>query len=543
MPSADPHHHASPAHVDPDPNLPSTLVDSEVPTRITNRPGSPTSLSNTVHSERLNEKRPNDGAPTQNEPDGQPGDPNTIVGNPRNWPIKQKWAAALTVSAFTFISPVSSSMVAPAASQIASAFNITDQFQINLTISIFVLAYAFGPLILGPLCEIFGRCHVLRACNLFFFAWNLACGFAQSEAQLILFRFLAGIGGSAPLAVIRSLGGAVLGDMWTPEERGKSIVIYSLAPLLGPVVGPIAGGWIAERSTWRWVFWSTSIAAFLVQLLGLWTLQETYAPVLLDRKAKEIRAKLDAEGGGAGKEVRTIFRKTAERDYKQLFFVSICRPFIMSAQEPIIQLLGAYLAFVYGVIYLVLTTIPPIFTEIYHENAGIIGLQYISLGIGLTVASQFNARLLDIVYRRLKAKNGGVGEPEFRLPCIFPGTILLPVGLLIAGWGAQARTHWIVPDIGFALIGAGIVLTFQGMQMYVIDAFIQYAASALAAVSFLRSIAGFGFPLFAPAMYARLGYGVGNTILAAIALVIGCPAIWLFWIYGKKIRGVSKHAK
>ncbi|PIL26869.1 MFS general substrate transporter [Ganoderma sinense ZZ0214-1] len=539
---------ASPAHT-VDVQAPPTLIpshsdSSELPT--TNRPGSPTSLSNTVHSEGLNNKRQNDAAATKTEPEVQ--DSNTVVvgwdgpddpSNPRNWTTKQKWGAALTVSAFTFILPVSSSMVAPAASQVASAFHITDQFQVNLTISIFVLAYGFGPLFLGPLCEIFGRATILRACNLFFVVWNLACGFAQSEAQLIVFRFLAGIGGSAPLAA----GGAVLGDMWAPEERGKSVVIYSLAPLLGPVVGPIAGGWIAEKSTWRWVFWSTSIAAFLVQLLGLWTLKETYTPVLLDRKAKAIRAKLDTEGGGSGKEVRTIFQKTAKRDYKQFFFVSICRPFIMSAQEPIIQLLGAYLAFVYGVIYLVLTTIPPIFTDIYHENAGIVGLQYVSLGMGLTIASQFNARMLDIVYRQLKAKNGGAGEPEFRLPCIFPGTILLPVGLLIAGWGAQAHTHWIVPDIGFALIGAGSVLTFQGMQMYVIDAFSQYAASALAAVSFLRSMAGFGFPLFAPAMYDRLGYGVGNTVLAAIALVIGCPAIWLFWIYGKKIRGASKHAK
>ncbi|KAM5542678.1 hypothetical protein V8D89_003639 [Ganoderma adspersum] len=549
MPSIDSHSQAqspAPDSFDTDsPAPPSSPTLAQAPT--SQRPRSATSSSNGAYSEshgRTNEKGSDFGVAAKSES----RDANVIVvdwdgpddpANPRNWKIQQKWAEALTVSAFTFISPVSSSMVAPAATQIASTFNITDQFQVNLTISIFVLAYAFGPLILGPLCEIFGRSKVLRACNLFFFAWNLACGFAQSEGQLIAFRFLAGIGGSAPLAA----GGAVLGDMWPPEERGKSVVIYSLAPLLGPVVGPIAGGWIAKRSTWRWVFWSTSIVAFIVQLVGLWTLKETYAPVLLDRKAKGILAKLDAEGGGSGKEVRTIYQKTAKRDYKQLLFVSICRPFIMSAQEPIIQLLGAYLAFVYGVIYLVLTTIPPIFTEIYHENAGIIGLQYISLGAGLTIASQFNARLLDIVYRRLKAKNGGVGEPEFRLPCIFPGTILLPIGLLIAGWGAQKHTHWIVPDIGFALIGAGIVLTFQGMQMYVIDAFSQYSASALAAVSFLRSIAGFGFPLFAPAMYKKLGYGVGNTILAAIAFAIGCPAIWIFWAYGKKIRGTSKHAK
>ena len=75
-------------------------------------------------------------------------------------------------------------------------------------------------------------------------------------------------------------GGAVMGDMWSPEERGQAVAIYSLAPLLGPVVGPIAGGWIAEKSTWRWVFWSTSIAAFVIQIVGLWTLQESMYPMI-----------------------------------------------------------------------------------------------------------------------------------------------------------------------------------------------------------------------------------------------------------------------
>ena len=70
-------------------------------------------------------------------------------------------------------------------------------------------------------------------------------------------------------------GGAALGDMWTPEQRGQAIAIYSLAPLLGPVVGPIAGGWIAERSTWRWVFWATSIVAVVIQALGLLFLKES----------------------------------------------------------------------------------------------------------------------------------------------------------------------------------------------------------------------------------------------------------------------------
>jgi hypothetical protein len=87
-------------------------------------------------------------------------------------------------------------------------------------------------------------------------------------------------------------------------------------------------------------------------------------------------------------------------------------------------------------------------------------------------------------------------------------------------------------------------VAFQSIQTYVIDSFALHAASgvisfspslaffahapliivALAAVAFLRSLAGFGFPLFAPTMYNALGYGKGDTVLASVAIVIGCPA-------------------
>lgn len=63
---------------------------------------------------------------------------------------------------------------------------------------------------------------------------------------------------------------------------------------------------------------------------------------------------------------------------------------------------------------------------------------------------------------------------------------------------------------------------------------------ALAAVSCFRSLAGFGFPLFAPYMYKALGYGKGDTILAALCLGVGCPALILFYIYGERIRSMSK---
>ncbi len=78
---------------------------------------------------------------------------------------------------------------------------------------------------------------------------NTASGFAHSKNELIAFRFLAGLGGSAPLAI----GGGVIGDLFDAEHRVQAIAIYSLAPLLGPVIGPVIGAWIAEKSTWHWV--------------------------------------------------------------------------------------------------------------------------------------------------------------------------------------------------------------------------------------------------------------------------------------------------
>ncbi|KAF9472904.1 MFS general substrate transporter [Pholiota conissans] len=390
---------------------------------------------------------------------------------------------------------------------------------------------------MGPFSEIYGRSRVLQLSNLFYLAWNLGCGFAHNTTELILFRFLSGLGGSASLSV----GGGVLGDVWRPEERGRAMAIYSLAPVLGPVLGPVCGGWIAERSTWRWVFWSTSIVDVLIQVSGLFFLKETFAPILLEDKAKIIREKFDAEKG-KHRRVLTVYESSGHRSWQRLFRKALIRPFQMFAQEHIIQLLGIYVAFVYGIFYLFLTTMPTIFREIYHEGVGIGGLNYIALGLGLSIASQTNARVVDKIYIYFKKKNGGVGEPEFRLPSVFPGTILVPFGLLLAGWSAQQKLHWILTDIGIACIGAGLILVLQATQTYIVDAFTLHAASALAAFSFFRFIAGFGFPLFAPAMFAKLGYGKGDTILACLAIGLGCPAPVLLWKYGKRIRASSKYA-
>ncbi len=87
-----------------------------------------------------------------------------------------------------------------------------------------------------------------------------------------------------------------------------------------------------------------------------------------------------------------------------------------------------------------------------------------------------------------------------------------------------------------------MIIGFQCIQAYLVDSYTMYAASAIGAVTVLRSSTGFGFPLFAPYMYSALDYGWGNSLLGFIAVGIGLPAPVQLWMFGKKLRERSPFA-
>lgn len=315
------------------------------------------------------------------------------------------------------------------------------------------------------------------------------------------------------------------------------MAIYSLAPLLGPAIGPIAGGFVSENTTWRWIFHATSIADGVIQIAGLFLLQETYGPALLQRKAKKLRKETQDPSW------HTEFDHP-ERSLTKTLSVSLRRPFILIATQPIVQALSVFMAYIYGLMYLMLASFPTLFTspDYYNESVGIGGLNYISLGVGFFMGAQITARLNDRIYKKLSARNNGTGLPEFRTPLLFLGSILLPVGLFIYGWTAEYKVHWIAPDIGATIFCVAAIMSFQCIQVYLVDTYTRYAASALAAAVLLRSLAGFGFPLFAPYMFNALRYGWGNSLMAFVAIAVGCPAPLLLWKYGAKLRKMSPFA-
>ena len=125
--------------------------------------------------------------------------------------------------------------MAPALESIGSDLQITSAAERQLVLSIFLLAYAIGPFVMSPCSEVWGRVPVIRCGNTVFILFTSLCGIATSQGQIIAFRFLAGLGGSASVG----MGSGVLTDCWRPEERGKGIAVYQLTQVLGPAVGPI----------------------------------------------------------------------------------------------------------------------------------------------------------------------------------------------------------------------------------------------------------------------------------------------------------------
>ncbi|KAJ5716759.1 MFS transporter [Penicillium malachiteum] len=439
--------------------------------------------------------------------------------NPRNWSSGNKLFHVLLVSGFTLYSNLAAVMFAPAAQDVAKEFGINNSIVESLTVTIYLLGFCLGPLVLSSLSETYGRLVVYHICNVIYIGLTVGCAPSPSTGMFMEFRFLCGIAASSPMAI----GGGTIADLYVEAERGKAMVIFGMGPLLGPVIGPVIGGFVSQDIGWRWTFWLILILSSTIFLISVVLLRETYEPTLLTRKA----ARLYKETGNAKLYARTFknLRTT------QILRRSIMRPTKMIFLSPIVLLISTYCAFMFGLLYLLFTTFPDVFEETYGWGPGISGLAYLGLGIGMIFSIALFGLLSD---KLLKQPRGGtVARPELRLILMMWCSPLVPVGFIWYGWSAKFHTHWIVPIFGTGLIGISAFLIMMPRQLYLVDSFgAEGSASALAGNTVMRSLFAALLPLAGPDMYARLGLGWGNTLLGFIALVF-VPVPWLFFKYGE----------
>ena len=140
-------------------------------------------------------------------------------------------------------------------------------------------------------------------------------------------------------------------------------------------------------------------------------------------------------------------------------------------------------------------------------------------------------------YNKKLAANGGMPIPEWRLPEVIAGGISFSIGLFWFGWsGNYPSVHWIVPTLSGLMTGFGIMSIFLQSLNYLVDAYLMFAASAIAANTFLRSLCGAGFPLFARQMFQGMSINWAATLLGCVAAIAVPVPVWFYLRGGKNYR-------
>lgn len=255
--------------------------------------------------------------------------------NPRNWPLWYKSLGIFAISFATLGVVMYSTSYTSGMGAMGEEFGVHSETIVTLGVTAYLFGLAVGSLLLAPIAETYGRKPVYTICMFIFTILAVPAALAQDIQSIIVVRFFAAIFGSAMIA---NAPGSIA-DLIADEHRATAFSVWSIGPMNGPVVGPVIGGFVTQQLGWRWTNWITMIWAGTA-LVGLVLFQETYAPALLQKKAKKIRHEEDDERYWSRYDVRVGF--------VELMKINLSRPFVMAATEPICIFWNVYISLIYG---------------------------------------------------------------------------------------------------------------------------------------------------------------------------------------------------
>lgn len=446
--------------------------------------------------------------------------------DPIKWPLKRKFINCIATLCSPLTVQFGSAFLADSLPHISKLYGVNN-IVATLATSLFIFGFAAGPVIWGPLSELYGRRPILLLSAFGYICFAFAAATSKDIQTLMLTRFFCGFIGGASAVVAPSS----MADLFIRKDRGKSVIAFGMIIFCGPMISPIMAGFLAEdkRLSWRWPLYLTGFGITLAFTIMVFFMKETHSPTILVKKAELIRRKTGNKAVHAAHEEVSL-------SVSEIIRYNILRPLKMLITEPILFLMSLYNSFMYGIMYLLLTAIPIAFKGNYKFSTGISNLPYIATIVGVLMGG------LILLYFDIRLSKKAIVIPEDRIPPMFIGSFLFPLGMFWFGWTADypEKIHWIVPAIGTAFLGAGLVTIFLPCLTYILDAYISVSASALALNAFLRSSFGGAFPLFAKVMFKALSLKWGTTLLGGFSILL-IPVPFIFFRYGERIRSKTKY--
>ncbi|GIC92241.1 MFS transporter [Aspergillus udagawae] len=453
---------------------------------------------------------------------------------PRNWPMLAKTVVMIDVMLLNFSFYAASAIFTPSIPKIEEVFDATNA-EGTLGLSLFVIAYGIGPLILSPLSSMpsIGRTPVYVLGSLAFCLFNIGTALARNLQTILILRFCGGLVGSAPISV----GGATLMEVYDPGQIPYVIALYAVSGVCGPILGPILGTLVLERwKTWTATLWLLSGVTALTTVFIFFCLPETLNANILLRRAQRLRRQTGNSAYRSQAELNTPEANFALRIMKQTI-----DDFKLSCMDPVILFVNMHTMLIYGVLYLWFEFFPFVFDGIYHFTAIQQGLAFFGILVGAVVSVIAYMLWLYFSYQPRVAKPESIVEPEARLVPGQVGAICIPICLFLFAWTSRESIHWIVPIIATAFFAPGFYLTFQSILNYLGESYPRYVASVFAGNTFFRSSFGGALPLAAPQMLKSLGIGWSSSMLGFISVAM-VPLPFILERYGKRLRSWSKYA-
>jgi multidrug resistance protein len=478
----------------------------------------------------------------------------TVYDSPVMWSSRRKWIITWTSCIATVFAGFSAGSYSSGFKQMAAEWRVSDT-ALFVGLTVFTFGVGIAPMVLAPFSEINGRKPVFVVAGVLFVAFHLCCALTRTYWGMVTSRFLEGCASS----VFSTVVAGVVSDIYLANERNTAMAMFSGAALFGSGLGPLVSGFIARRTTWRWIFYAQAISCGLLLVSMVIVFHETRGSVLLSRKAKVLNQWYEAlehrgynlvllyENEGYRPQdhihrVRWKVKHDEERgSISQMIKISVCRPIHLLCTEPIVFFFSLWVSFSWAVLYATFAAIPLVFRESYGFDVKQCGAVFGAMCVA-SILSTVLSILQDKCIRQYLARTSSSWKPERHLYVSCVQSLLLPIGCFWFGWTSSPSNALILPVLGIGCATMGIFSIYLAVFNYLAEIYEDYASSALAVQGFCRNLLGGIFPLVIPAMFRNLTFHGAGSLLGGLGVLLTLVP-WVLVAFGPRIRAKSRFAR
>ncbi|KAL6230898.1 hypothetical protein BDW75DRAFT_248257 [Aspergillus navahoensis] len=451
-------------------------------------------------------------------------EPTQDPNDPLNWTILEKYLTCLTVCFFTFLSTFNSSNLVVAVVEISDEFRVTPT-RAGYTVCFNLLLMGMGNLLWVPLSRVIGKRPVYLLALLLLTGLNIWTYKASTYGSLLASRIVSGLAAAAADATVPSL----IADLFFIHERGHYMMIFHLALSAGFFVGPLISAYITQEAGWRWTSGFLAIASGSTFLVGALTIRES------NYERDTASAVLP---GSAYPPKRTFLAWMAvTRGFRRdvSFLRTVWTTIRLAAYPPILWTGLLVGTFVGWNIVVQMTASRVFIAPPYSWDVGQVGLLALAGFIGAVIAFFAGGKLIDLLSARMTKANGGVRQPEFRLPALIIPAFIGPMGVLCFGICSARQLSWVGAAFGYAMQGFGLTALSNIVVTYAVDSYQHFAGEALVIVFVIRNTIAMLLALYT--VDWQQATGTENAFGEMVAmqyffLILGIPMFY----YGKRIR-------